>query len=147
MKRFAFLFPLALACAIVRALPAATVGRPAEIAHAVTIYRDTYGVPHIFGPTDASCVFGYAYAQAEDNFWQIEDSYMRALGRASEVYGKDTLDDDLVVRTLEIPRFAQAEYDHAAPPMRELLDAFAQGLNYYTARHPQAHLRLLTHFE
>ena len=61
------------------------------MAHSVTIYRDTYGVPHIFGPTDASCVFGYAYAQAEDNFWQIEDSYMRALGRASEVYGLKTL--------------------------------------------------------
>src|SRR5579862_5177734 len=141
MKHLVLLLPLA-ACAL-----AATVSHPAEIAHSVTIYRDTYGVPHIFGPTDASCVFGYAYAQAEDNFWQIEDSYMRALGRASEVYGKDTLDDDLVVRTLEIPRFAQAEYDHASPPIRELLDAFAQGLNYYTARHPQAHLRLLTHFE
>jgi penicillin amidase len=64
----------------------------------VTIYRDTYGVPHIYGPTDASCVFGYAYAQAEDNFWQVEDSYLRALGRAAEVYGKKTLDDDLVYR-------------------------------------------------
>src|SRR5271166_2005130 len=58
-----------------------------RVANSITIYRDTYGVPHIYGPTDASCVFGYAYAQAEDNFWQIEDSYLRALGRASEVAG------------------------------------------------------------
>jgi len=143
MKQLALLLPLAAACA----LPAATVNHPAEMAHSVTIYRDTYGVPHIFGPTDASCVFGYAYAQAEDNFWQIEDSYLRALGRASEVYGNKTLDDDLVIRTLEIPRLAKAEYEHAAAPVRALLDAFAEGINYYLERHPLVHPRLLAHFE
>src|SRR5215469_14426194 len=94
---------LLFALSVMPILSAATVAHPAELARSVTIYRDTYGVPHIFGPTDASCVFGYAYAQAEDNFWQIEDSYLRALGRASEVYGAKTLDDDLVIRTLEIP--------------------------------------------
>src|SRR5580700_6538827 len=113
----------------------------------VTIYRDNYGVPHVFGPTDASCVFGYAYAQAEDNFWQIEDSYIRALGRASEVYGQKTLDDDLVIRTLEIPRLAKAEYEHSSAPMRELLDAFADGLNYFLARNPATRPRLLARFE
>src|SRR5512142_1352149 len=69
--------------------------RPELTARSVTIYRDNYGVPHVFGPTDASCAFGYAYAQAEDNFWQIEDIYIRALGRASEVYGSRTIADDL----------------------------------------------------
>jgi acyl-homoserine-lactone acylase len=126
---------------------APTINHPAEMARSVTIYRDTYGVPHIFGPTDASCVFGYAYAQAEDNFWQIEDSYIRALGRASEIYGEKTLDDDLVVRTLEIPRLSKIEYDRSAPGVRELLDAYADGINYYLARHPQAPPRLLRHFE
>jgi len=46
---------------------------PADLAHSVTIHRDTYGVPHIYGSTDASVVFGLMYAQAEDNFWQLED--------------------------------------------------------------------------
>jgi acyl-homoserine lactone acylase PvdQ len=59
-----------------------------KLARSVTIYRDAYGVPHVYGPTDASCIFGYIYAQAEDNFWQIEDSYIRALGRAAEVHGE-----------------------------------------------------------
>src|SRR5215471_10757182 len=85
---------------------------PAQMAKSITIYRDDYGVPHIYGPTDAACAFGFMYAQAEDNFWQIEDSYIRALGRASEVYGSKTLDDDELVRALEIPRLAQAEYEH-----------------------------------
>ena len=143
MARIRSLLLFAVACA----LPGATVSNPAEVAHSVTIYRDTYGVPHVFGPTDASCVFGYAYAQAEDNFWQIEDSYIRSLGRASEVYGQRTLDDDLVIRTLEIPRLAKAEYEHSNSRMRELLDAFADGINYFLARNPQTHPRLLTHFE
>src|SRR6266852_4167626 len=106
------------------ALPLAAT-QPAQLARSVTIYRDNYGVPHVYGPTDASCVFGYTYAQAEDNFWQIEDSYIRALGRASEVYGAKTLDDDRLVRALEIPRLAKAEYDRATPAMKGMLDAFA----------------------
>src|SRR5579872_104859 len=81
---------------------------PARMAASITIYRDTYGVPHIYGPTDASCVFGYAYAQAEDNFWQVEDSFIRSLGRASEVYGERALADDKLVRALEIPRLSKA---------------------------------------
>jgi acyl-homoserine-lactone acylase len=143
MTRFGWLFLLAAG----GALPGATIDHAAQTARTVTIYRDTYGVPHIFGPTDASCVFGYAYAQAEDNFWQIEDSYARALGRASEIYGQKTLDDDLVIRTLEIPRLARAEYERAEPRVRELLDAFADGVNYFLERNPGVRPRLLAHFE
>ena len=117
------------------------------IARSVTIYRDSYGVPHVYGPTDPSCVFGYVYAQAEDNFWQIEDTYIRALGRASEVYGDRTLADDLLNRALEIPRLAKAEYDRASGRERELSDALAEGLNYFLARNPQVKPRLITRFE
>ena len=118
-----------------------------KIARSVTIYRDSYGVPHIYGPTDASCVFGYIYAQAEDNFWQIEDSYIRALGRASEVYGERTLSDDMLNRALEIPRLAKAEYDRTSGRTRELSDALADGLNYFLAHNPQVKPRLISHFE
>jgi len=118
-----------------------------QIARSVTIYRDNYGVPHVYGPTDASCVFGYIYAQAEDNFWQIEDSYLRSLGRASEIYGAATLDDDLLVRALELSRLSKAEYEHSSPRIRSILDALADGLNYYLAKNPQVHPRLIRHFE
>jgi penicillin amidase len=125
----------------------ATEARAEKIARSVTIYRDSYGVPHIYGPTDASCVFGYAYAQAEDNFWQIEDSYIRALGRASEVYGDRTLNDDLLNRALEIPRLARAEYDRSNGRSRELAQALADGFNYFLAQNPEVKPRLITHFE
>ncbi len=61
---------------------------PEAVASEVMIYRDVYGVPHVFGRTDAGAVFGFAYAQAEDNFWRIEDSYISAIGRAAEVDGE-----------------------------------------------------------
>ena len=76
----------------------------------VTIYRYVYGVPHVFGRTDASTVFGFAYAQAEDNFWRIEDNYIRSIGRASEVYGEETLNNDRLNHALEISRLAREEY-------------------------------------
>ncbi|HZM86563.1 MAG TPA: penicillin acylase family protein [Blastocatellia bacterium] len=118
-----------------------------KIARSVTIYRDSYGVPHVYGPTDASCVFGYIYAQAEDNFWQIEDTFIRALGRASEVYGDRTLADDMLNRALEIPRLAKAEYDRTSGRERELSHALVDGLNYFLARNPQIKPRLITKFE
>ncbi len=118
-----------------------------KIARAVTIYRDNYGVPHIYGPTDASCAFGYMYAQAEDNFWQIEDNYIRALGRASEVYGERTFNDDLLNRALEITKLARNEYDRSSPRVRELANALADGLNYFLATNQQVKPRLITKFE
>src|ERR1051325_4024478 len=108
-----------------------------SLARNVTIYRDTYGVPHVFGRTDASTVFGFAYAQAEDNFWRVEENFILALGRASELYGQKMLDEDRLNHALEIPRLAQAEYARLDPRMRSLCDAFAAGFNYYLARPPE----------
>src|SRR6188474_1559342 len=93
-----------------------------RLARSVTIYRDSYGVPHLYGPTDASCVFGFAYAQAEDNFWQVEDNYIQALGRAAEVNGEEALAEDLLNRTLEITTLSEAEYKNANQRTRELCD-------------------------
>src|SRR5215472_13725143 len=144
MTRRNLLIFLALLCATPIWMQGANLD---EVARSVTIYRDNYGVPHVYGPTDASCVFGYIYAQAEDNFWQIEDSYIRALGRASEVYGAKTLDDDELVRALEIVRLAKEEYERMPARTKELLAGGTEGLNYFLATHPQVKPRLLTHFE
>lgn len=120
---------------------------PAKLARSVTIYRDTYGVPHVFGRTDASTVFGFAYAQAEDNFWRVEENFILALGRASELYGEKTLEEDRLNHALEIPRLAREEYSRLDPRMRSLCDAFAAGFNYYLAHHPEVRTRLLTKIE
>ncbi len=118
-----------------------------KIARSVTIYRDKFGVPHIYGPTDTSVMFGFMYAQAEDNFWQIEDSYIQALGRASELYGEKSLEADLINRTLEITKISQDEYPKLNKITREICDATADGLNYYLQTHPEVKPRLITKFE
>jgi acyl-homoserine-lactone acylase len=120
---------------------------PEAMARSVMIYRDTYGVPHVYGPTDASAVFGLAYAQAEDNFAHLEDNFIRSLGRAAEVHGEEALRDDQLARALEIPRLAREEYGRATPRMKALYDAYAAGLNFYLSRHPQVKPALLQGFE
>jgi penicillin amidase len=117
------------------------------LARTVTIYRDSYGVPHVFGRTDASTVFGFAYAQAEDNFWRVEENFINALGRASEVYGEKSLDEDRLNHALEIPRLAREEYSRLDKHMRSLCDAFAAGFNYYLENNPEVRPRLLTKIE
>src|SRR5688572_7224530 len=100
-----------------------TVANPQKLARDVTIYRDVYGVPHVFGRTDASTVFGFAYAQAEDNFWRVEENFINALGRASELYGEKSLEEDRLNHALEIPRLAREEYARLDKHMRSLCDA------------------------
>src|SRR5262245_21847794 len=118
-----------------------------KIAGSVTIYRDNWGTPHVYGPTDTSVIFGFVYAQAEDNFWQIEDSYIQALGRASEGYGEQSLNADLTNRALEIVKISQDEYPKLSPQMKEIRQATADGLNYFLEKHPQVKPRLITTFE
>jgi acyl-homoserine-lactone acylase len=117
------------------------------LARNVTIYRDTFGVPHVFGRTDASTVFGFAYAQAEDNFARIEENYITSIGRSAEVDGERRLERDRRNRALDIPNLARAEYRRLDPHTRTLVDAFAAGLNFYLAKHPEVKPRLLTRFE
>jgi acyl-homoserine-lactone acylase len=123
------------------------IQRMEEMARSVTIYRDTYGVPHIYGPTDASVVFGFMYARAEDEFFRIENYYTISLGRAAEVYGKNWLPVDILVHATELPRLSQEEYKRLSPKHKALCDAFADGLNYFLMTHPEVKPKLITRFE
>lgn len=119
----------------------------AKLAQTVTIYRDDFGVPHIFGKTDASTVFGLMYAQCEDNFWQLETDLVRALGRQAELEGEKALANDLAYRAFEIETLAKAEYQRLSPQAKAWCDAFAAGLNYFVARRADVKPRLLARFE
>lgn len=125
-------------------VPAA--GRTQEVWHA-TIHRDEWGVPHVYGETDADAVYGGGYAQAEDNCAQIEENFVRAVGRGAEQFGEAALLDDYLVRGLEIPRRSRREYRRAPRRTRRLYDAFAAGVNDYIAAHPDGACRLLGHVE
>lgn len=118
-----------------------------QLAQQVTIYRDAYGVPHIDGATDEATVFGFAYAQAEDYFWQVEDTYLLSLGRYAEAHGPQGVNSDLLNRAFEIVPHSKADYEHLEPKMKSLCEAFVAGLNYYLATNPQTKPRLITEFE
>ncbi len=118
-----------------------------RLASQVTIYRDAYGTAHVDGQTDEAALFGFAYSQAEDYFWQIEDNYILAIGRYAEVHGARGLNSDLLNRAFEIVPRAKAMYPVLDAELRSLCDAFAAGLNHYLATHPETRPRLIEHFE
>src|SRR4051812_17778371 len=87
----------------------ATAG-PHDIAHSIAVYRDTWGVPHVFAKTDAGAAFGLMYAQAEDNFWQLEADYIRILGRSAEVEGTRGIAGDILYRAYEVEKRTKEAY-------------------------------------
>jgi acyl-homoserine-lactone acylase len=119
----------------------------AALAQTVTIYRDQFGVPHIDGPTDESVIFGFAYCQAEDYLWQLEESYVGGLGRASELNGESAYRDDWLNHLFEVPRLSREDFEKLPPKDQALAAVFVAGINYYLQRNPGVKLRLLERFE
>jgi acyl-homoserine lactone acylase PvdQ len=119
-----------------------------KISSRVTIIRDNWGIPHIYGKKDADVVFGLMYAQCEDNFRAVELNYIKMLGRLSEVNGPSEIYQDLKMRLLIDSSEAIADYKSCSPYMKELLDAFAMGINYYLFKNEGIVTPLLiNHFE
>ncbi len=119
----------------------------ADQAKRVTIYRDQWGIPHIYGKTDADAVFGLLYAQCEDDFSRVEMNYIEKLGRMSEVKGEKELAYDLYIKLLIDEKEAKEEYKTSPLWLKKLLNAYADGINYYLQKHPEVKPRLITHFE
>ncbi|MFK7803706.1 MAG: acylase [Anaerolineae bacterium] len=108
----------------------------------VEILRDTFGVPHVFGKTDADTAFGLAYAHAEDDFLTIQQGTLAARGQLASVYGIDAAPNDYMVGALHIWAFVDAQYESdISPEMRALLDGYAAGLNQYASEHSDEALR------
>lgn len=113
----------------------------------VTIIRDNWGIPHIYGKSDADAVFGLLFAQCEDDFKRVEFNYIEKLGRMAEVKGKEALYDDLLIRLILDQKDAKADYERAPGWLKQLCIAFADGINYYLYKHPEVRPALLTRFE
>jgi len=116
-------------------------------AQRVQIVRDNWGIPHVYGNSDADAVFGMLYAQAEDNFNRIELNYINAMGRLAEVEGEAALYSDLRMKLFVDPIAMQARYSQSPTWLKKLMNSFADGLNYYLATHPDVKPKLITHFE
>ncbi|RFZ83353.1 acylase [Mucilaginibacter terrenus] len=106
-------------------------------AEAVNIIRDNYGTPHIYARSDAGVVFGLMYTQCEENFKGIERNYLYQLGRQSEADGEGVLYTDLQLQMIADSADAIKDYNASNPAFKKLLDAFADGVNYYLYKHPE----------
>ena len=118
-----------------------------EEALRVSITRDDWGIAHVHGNTDADAVFGMIYAQAEDDFPRVEANYLTALGRTAEAEGEKAIWQDLRARLYVSEEELKTDYARSPEPMRRLMEAWAEGLNYFLATHPAVHPRVLTRFE
>jgi acyl-homoserine-lactone acylase len=113
----------------------------------VTVIRDTWGIPHVYGKTDADVVFGVIYAQAEDDFNRIETNYLNALGRLAEAEGEREIFRDLRMKLFIDPDDLRTKYGQSPEWLKALMTAWADGLNYYLATHPAVKPRVITRFE
>ena len=128
-------------CLLLAGAQAAT--NPADI----TIVRDDWGIAHIFGKTDADTVFGTEYAQAEDDFNRVETNYINAMGRLAEAEGESKIYQDLRMKLFIDPDAMKKQYAESPAWLQKLMNAFADGLNYYLSKHPQVKPRVIRQFE
>jgi acyl-homoserine-lactone acylase len=140
MKRFVLLLAVASLAWAPQARPETDTARWERQAEAVTIVRDTWGIPHVYGKSDADAVFGVIYAQAEDDFNRVETNYLNAMGRLAEAEGESAVIRDLRMKIFIDPAEMQAQYDKAPAWLKTLMVAYADGLNYYLRTHPDSRM-------
>ncbi|RMG92364.1 MAG: acylase [Chloroflexi bacterium] len=103
----------------------------------VQILRDQWGVPHVFGQTDADTAFGFGYAHAEDDFLTIQQTLAAARGMLAQIEGPDAAPVDYILHLLRVRELVAERYEtDLSPEVRAVLQGYADGLNYYAALHP-----------
>ena len=137
----------AMAQAPAKQVPDSDVVRWQREAQGVTIVRDDWGIAHIHGKTDADAVFGMIYAQAEDDFNRVETNYLNAIGRLAEAEGEHAIWQDLRMKLFIDPDSMKVRYTASPAWLKRLMNAWADGLNYYLHTHPQVKPRVISRFE
>jgi len=121
--------------------------RWASEAARVTIVRDDWGIAHVHGKSDADAVFGMIYAQCEDDFNRVERNYLTSLGRTAEADGEQAIWADLRQRLFLDPEALKKDYAASPEWLRRLMDAWADGVNFYLATHKEVKPLVLKRFE
>jgi acyl-homoserine lactone acylase PvdQ len=141
---FFLLFPLQL---FAQNFSQKEIGHWEQEAKNITLVRDNFGIPHIYGKTDADAAFGLLYAQCEDDFPRVEMNYIEKLGRLAEVNGEKDLYNDLLIRLVIDSSDAIKDYKNAPIWLKKLCDAYADGINYFLYKNPQIKPALLNRFQ
>jgi len=150
MKKLSLILILIVAFATGSASPRPQnneLNRWQQRARSITITRDDWGIAHVAGRTDADAVFGMIYAQAEDDFNRVETNYLTSMGRLAEAEGGSAVWRDLRMKLFIDPDDLKKQFDASPSWLKDLMNAWADGLNYYLLRHPQTKPRVIKHFE
>ncbi len=148
MKKLLLVLTLSASSAACAAKPASDeAARWEQRAQSVTITRDDWGIAHVNGKTDADAVFGMIYAQAEDDFNRVETNYINSMGRLAEAEGEKEIYRDLRMKLFIDPDSMKAMYATSPDWLKKLMVAWADGLNFYLAEHPEVKPRVIKHFE
>ncbi len=116
-------------------------------AKGITITRDSWGIPHVYGKTDADAVFGLLYAECENDFERVERNYIVATARLAEVEGEGLIYNDLRQRLFMDTAQAIEIYKTSPEWMKKVCAGFADGINYYLYTHPQVKPKLIKRFQ
>jgi acyl-homoserine-lactone acylase len=147
-KLVRLLFVIAVAgCTAAEGSTTPDAARWQQQARNVTITRDDWGIAHIHGKTDADAVFGLVYAQAEDDFNRVETNFINSMGRLAESEGEKEVYRDLRMKLFIDPDSVKAMYAASPAWLKSLMNAWADGLNFYLAKHPEVKPKVITHFE
>ena len=104
----------------------------------ITIYRDSWGVPHIHAPTDEQVAYGLAWATAEDDFNTIQEQMLALSGQYGEHIGKDGLIADFGIHFMDIMRVAENRYrSELSPKMIKIISSYADGMNAFAEAYPE----------
>ncbi|HEV2288508.1 MAG TPA: penicillin acylase family protein [Candidatus Acidoferrales bacterium] len=147
MKKFVLILAIACISSVAQGATKTEIARWKREARNVTIIRDNWGIAHVYGKTDADAVFGMEYAQAEDDFNRVETNYINAMGRMAETEGESQIYFDLRMKLFIDPTALKKEYAESPAWLKTLMNAFADGLNYYLYKHPEVKPRVIKHFE
>ncbi|MGH9823095.1 MAG: penicillin acylase family protein, partial [Blastocatellia bacterium] len=101
-----------------------------------TVYRDEYGIPHVFAKNLEAAAYAIGYAQAEDRLEELLKNYRRAEGTMSEVFGPSYLQTDLIQRMVRHEEISREKYNEVSPKSRAVIEAFQAGIKAFEKEHP-----------
>lgn len=102
-----------------------------------TIYRDEFGIPHIFAPSIEKAAYAIGYAQAEDRLEELLKNYRRATGTMAEVFGQGSVRDDVTQRLMRHVEISKNRYEQVSPKMRAIVRSYQAGVKQFMKEHPE----------
>ena len=105
--------------------------------HEITIYRDTYGVPHIYGDSEEAAAFGQGYAQAADRLETLLKAYLKVQGKMAKVFGEGWMEHDYIQRVCRHAEISRQRYAELSPETRKFIEYFVAGVKRYMTEHPE----------